>query len=515
MDTDPLIAPGRGSGGEATLNDWVAQHGPLSSAVALLIALRACGRASRLTYSELAASVRSLDTSHIRRAKSEDWTWVPSRAARTSQTASDRDVIERLGALLFHCLAAASVPYPLPAEHELRTRIRTVRPDLPPPIVDLTVHAVLIREGSNDTLAEFARRVRYALGAERHSGGRVTPHVMTAAAACMAAVVTVSWLGLSRAPGADRLETHGLTSHETAVLDVAQEMAQTYAFMDEHTAAYDAYSQIARIWAARVSSPDPRIAWNEAGDAWVRALAGDRFTTEQELEGALSVLSTQLGDRHPYTRTVKLDLAATLVARRATAEAAAFRHEAEWSAGELLHGAGLTTSTLQELPVGPGVLAHVAPTPPEREGFRRGANGRFFAPLTTIQRWIADQKGWRLHLVVDGPCDTSLPAGPGPGLVTVRVVRVGAWIWRVQITGVDTPVALEAPGSERVGISLVTKDNRGLLINVGEAPPLQRVLTASGPTAEPPYMLTFRNGPGGTGCRVVWLEIAFPFQPQS
>src|SRR6185436_9600226 len=87
------------------------------------------------------------------------------------------------------------------------------------------------------------------------------------------------------------------------------------------------YQSLVPLWRTRLPPDDPRLTWNAAHEAWVRALAGDRFTTEQILTDVSDWLPRSLGDAHPYARAVRLALADTLDARGAAVEAAALRKQ--------------------------------------------------------------------------------------------------------------------------------------------------------------------------------------------
>ena len=75
--------------------------------------------------------------------------------------------------------------------------------------------------------------------------------------------------------------------------------------------------------------------------------------------------------------------------RGAVAEASKVTAQAEAAAGDLLRGTPIEPARLDPFPVPAGLLAHVAPNPPEREGFRRLPGGQFGVPLTSTQRYMA------------------------------------------------------------------------------------------------------------------------------
>jgi hypothetical protein len=306
------------------------------------------------------------------------------------------------------------------------------------------------------------------------------------------------------------VDAGGLTSRETDALDISAETAQTMSLIDEHTAVIQLYQQIGRLWSTRIAPGDPRLAWNEAHEAWVRTLAGDRLTAEQLLENKPTWLAAELGERHPYTRAVRLALAATLVARGATAEAASLRVQAERATRDLFQSTRRAPEILDDAPVPPGVLAHVAPNAPAREGFRPGKGSSFLVPLTSAERWIAGRDGWRLHLVTANTCRASVVTGTDPRLIAVNAARSPDGGWRVWVEGTKPAMVFEAAASETVIVSLAGHGTGAVDVLLGgERGQSSRIDTTSFPP-EPPYALTFDGGPAGTGCAVVWLEIPFP-----
>jgi hypothetical protein len=302
------------------------------------------------------------------------------------------------------------------------------------------------------------------------------------------------------------------------VLDIAVETAQTFAMIDEHTAGIQQHQDIARLWRSRIAPDDARLAWNEAHEAWVRTLAGDRLTTEQLLEDKPSWLAAQLGEGHPYTRAVRLALAATLEARGARAEAASLRAQAERVTPDLLHGHGPPVDSgpgvggwwfLDDAPVPPGVLAHVAPNAAEREGFRRGPGGGFVVPLTSIQRSVAARDGWRLHIVAAGTCRASFVAGTDPRLITVNATRSVDGDWQVRIAGTSPAITLSGAIAKTVDVSLVADATGDIEARLGDER-ARASLDMAADRAAPPYTLAFDGGSDEMACAVVWLEIPFP-----
>lgn len=104
---------------QSSLNEWVAMHGPVWPAAALVIALDACARASRLTAVDLRMVIGSLNAAGIARREPGGWSWVPAAGSSPAQTVPDAEVIERLGAILFLCLMGQALAYPFPSEQAL------------------------------------------------------------------------------------------------------------------------------------------------------------------------------------------------------------------------------------------------------------------------------------------------------------------------------------------------------------------------------------------------------------
>jgi hypothetical protein len=338
------------------------------------------------------------------------------------------------------------------------------------------------------------------------------------AAAALALAIGIGW----RARATEDVESHGLTRSETVLVDVTEERAQGFALMDEHTAAIQEYQQLARWWSARIPPEDPRLAWNIVHEAWVRTLRGDRLTTEQQLgsvgtsvgpgsvDGTTARLAATLGDRHPYARAARLELAATLETRGAVAQATLLREQAESRARELI---GDTSLLLGGIPAPPGVVAHTAPNAPEREGFRRASSGDFFVPLTSIQRLFSGRDGWRLHIVASGTCRASVVVGNVPHLIGITARQGEDKRWRVAIGGTAPAITMNGPTGDTVGLSLITDGNGAVLARLGAVETRSTVIDASAKAPDPPYSLAFSGGADGSGCNLVWLEIPFPFQP--
>lgn len=523
MDERTLIRQDGQPAGDVTLADWVAHHGPLWPDVALVIALELCAQASHMTDSELDALIGSLNAKRIIRGSTGSWEWRPTRAASSAAGTTDADVIERLGALLFHAVTGRPVADPLAEEATVRTRLRNQRPDLTAPVADSIVRALSTRQSRPWPLDMFARDVGRAIGLTQ-SAPRPQPRRGLTLVTTVTALAFASALWWLNVHANDQIESHGLTNSETVLVDVTEERAQALALADEHTAAIQEYQQLARWWSARVPPEDPRLAWNMVHEAWVRTLRSDRLTTEQQLgsvegattglgvSGTTARLTASLGDGHPYTRTARLELAATLEARGANAEAARLREQAENSARELI---GDTSVLLGGVPTPPGVVAHLAPNAPEREGFRRANAGGFFVPLTSIQRFLAGRDGWRLHVIAGGTCRASTVLGNIPHRIAVNISRGLDKTWQLRIEGTRPPLTLARPASERVGVSLIADRTGMLQARLGEHGAHSTAIDPAAVPPDPPYSLAFEGGPGGDGCTVVWLEIPFPFEPKS
>lgn len=509
MDPAEVIPASQAPEG-ARLDEWIAAHGALWPSDAFVVALDVCARASWLTDRQLGDVIGSLNPAAFARGQQGEWSWRPASTG-LAQAVPDAEVIERLGALLFYCLTGHPLEYPLQGETALRSRLRTLRPGLPPGVADLTVAALLARRRPGLTLAAFAQDLRQTLGIERQPGtirssGRM--RFLAATAVALAATLVVWWM--ARPAYDERIEGHGLTRRETTLLDISTETAQNFALVHEHTAAIQLYQEIARLWRTRVAPDDPRVAWNEANEAWVRTLAGDRLTTEQLLENKPSWFAAQFGEGHPYTRALRLALAATLDARGATDQAATLRGLVEHATGDLFRDTGLAPHELDDAPVPPGVFAHVAPNDAEREGFRRQADGTFFVPLTSTERRIAGRDGWRLHLVAVGTCRASFVAGADPRRITVNAARGSDSRWQVRIEGITPAITLHGAAATRLGASLVARGGGVLDARVGEHDIQSAAIDRAASLPSPPYSLAFDGEHGDTDCAVVWLEIPFP-----
>ena len=134
------------------LEEWITTNGPLWPPAAFALALGISACLSRLPDAEPGKVIASLNTANIRRGEHGEWSWVPVRLESSGPRVPEREVIERLGAILFHCLTAQTLPYPFPGEQALRARIRSLRPDLPPTAVDMILDALTALDGKPVTL---------------------------------------------------------------------------------------------------------------------------------------------------------------------------------------------------------------------------------------------------------------------------------------------------------------------------------------------------------------------------
>lgn len=225
-----------------------------------------------------------------------------------------------------------------------------------------------------------------------------------------------------------------------------------------------------------------------------------------------SWLAAGLGERHPYTRAVRLALAATLEARGASVEAASLRKQSAQATRGLLQGDARAADVLDEVPAPAGVLAHIGSNRAEQEGFRRLPDGGFFVPLTSTQGWLAGRDGWRLHVVAAGTCRASIVAGREPRLVAVSAARLADSTWQVRIEGTTPAITLHHAAADTVGVSLVANGTGWLQARMGEDRAHQSRIDTTTPPPDPPYVLAFDGERGGRGCAVVWLEVPFPYQ---
>jgi len=494
---------------ETRLNQWLTAHGPLSTQVALVLAIRVCARAAGMTDAELAASLPSLHAGGIGREDSEGWVWKPARAASPRHAVPDEAVIEQVGVLLAECVTGQSLAQRFTTGDAVLSWLRLRRPELPPAVSELVAQAVSSRGGAGSSIASFADELRAALGAVPRkkdtsrrwalAGSLVAVAVLTAAAAH---VGRGGWRGASRGPD-------GLTGDETTAFIIATESTDLLAVIDEHTAAIQELIELEKLWLSRANIADPRLAWLRARQAWVRQLAGDRLTAEQLLEPLPSQLDAALGRSHPYARAARLELASILDARGARDAAAGLRADADRGTVELLGPSALPTTASLDVPWPPHVVAHVAPNMPAREGFQREARtGAFFLPLTSTQRLLAGQHGWRLRVRAEAACRVSLVAGADPRGVAVAAERNDAGGWTVRVEGVVPALSLRADAGKAVDLTLTAGPDGTIRahVDVG-ADSVARIDPGALPPS-PPYALTVTEAPDRRGCAVVWWEIA-------
>ena len=498
---------------EVSLECWIEQHGPLSPSAALLIGLDTLALASAMSPRQLAATIASLHPSRITRREGNGWRWTPGGETETSRSprVGDHQIVERIGALLFYALTGEPVRDPLVGAPALRARLHSLRPDLASSIADLTVRATLVRHSHHRlTPSALARELRRPLAADGDGG---TPRSVGTRLMVISALVGMAGLLWFAARPGDRLATHGLTRDETTLTDIYTEASETFAVIDEHTASLLLHQQLRRLWGPQVHPDDARLMSMAVHEAWVRTLARDFLTAEQLLSNAPRGFLREFGERHPYTRGARLALAAVLEKRGAISEAAALKADAERTTRELLEDARRLADVAPDVPIGPGVVAHMAPSVPEREGFRQAADG-FEAPLTSVQRLVAGRSGWRLHVVAREACHVSVDVGAVPRRVTLKVAPMPDRSWQVDVAGVTPVVTLRQEPAPSVKLAIVAGAAGDLEAKLGETIRRSQIDTA-GPLPDPPYALAFRGASAASACALVWMELAFPFGPTS
>jgi hypothetical protein len=489
------------------LDEWLAAHGPLSPPAALVLALRVCSTATRLSDAQLSASLSSLHSAGIARRRGEGWNWAPVASGGTARAVADHEVVERLGGLLFECLAAQPLAHRLPDADAVSRRLRALRPDLPPAVAELTAHAATAGGGPGVSLAAFAQDVRAALGAgsRRTAGGR--RRLIAAGVLASAALAAAGIYGGLRGWREARVGSHALTVQETALRDITTESVDALAVIDEHTAAIRELQELEQLWFRRVELADPRLGWSRAREAWVRRLAGDRLTAEQLLEPLVPTVESALGRSHPYTRTLRLDLAAVVDARGASGQAAALRAEAAQVMTDLVRSPALAWDTVG-LPWPPHTIAHVAPNVPEREGFRQTAGRGYEVPLTSTQRWFAGRDGWHLHVRATSTCRVSLVAGADPRGIGVDVRRGADGAWAAAVEGSAPQLAVASPAADTFALTLSADTDGRVTLRLADGSTHAARIDVTAPPPSPPYVLAFDDDREGAGCGVVWWEIA-------
>lgn len=494
------------SGAVSGLDQWLAVHGPLSWPVALTLGIHACSRASRLPDRHLGASLASLRTAGFTRSGSDGWVWGPVASSSPPRRASDVEVVERVGAVLYECLTAQPLTHRVADEREVLDRLRAWRADLPEAVAELVARAVAPSGGSDVSLARLAVDLRAALGLAQR------PHAVGRRWIVAGSVTLLGLLAMAGAlRGRDRAATepgsHGLTPAETTAHDVNLEAADGLAVVDEHTAALQLLQEIDRRLFQRLGVSDPRLDWHWARHAWVRRLAGDLITAEQYLERLPHSLEQFLGRDHPYTRTARLDLAAVLAVRGEQA-VAGLRAEAARGAADLWRAPALGWDYAAEaVPWAPHVIAHVAPNVPEREGFRRQPGGGFFVPVTGTQRLMAGRDGWHLHVRAEDTCRVSVVVGVAPREVTVDLRRNAGGAWRVGCAGVTPGMAFDLLAGEPAALTLSVGSDGEVQARTSDGTRrLARIDPVASPPA-PPYAVSFSGDRDGAGCAIVWWEI--------
>ncbi|MEQ1731047.1 MAG: hypothetical protein ABL982_21980, partial [Vicinamibacterales bacterium] len=496
--TDPALPAHAG----LTLEAWIAHHGPVQESAALVTALDLCAQASRMSNRQLAAAANSLTLAHLVKGNGGRWIWVPASEDTDGVAFSDADIVERIGTALFHALSGQALHYPLASEPALRAELRRLRPGLPTAVANLTIDALTARR-TRQSLSAFAGDIRQTLGIERYRPRSRWSRTVSRVVAVGAAVAAVLAIAAGRLPTRETDAVGvGLTGQETLALAIGREAAETFAFMDEHTAAIQVYLQLGQVWAAHVPRQDPRAMWNDVHHSWVRTLAGDRLTPEQLLEHLPAQLDASLGKGHPYTRTVRLALAATVEARGATADAHALRQEAAEGMADLFRRFDSALPEVDPNPTPPGVVAHVAPNAPELEGFAATSDGAFEVSLTGTEQMIASRNGWRLHLRTTGSCRVSLVTGTPPQPLTVEVTHTSDQAPRVQILGTAPMITLE--GSRRPVTSVLLASANGQLDAHVDGASTRLQLDPSSAPPVPPYGIRFTNIGALDACALVW-----------
>lgn len=487
-----------------SLADWIATHGPLAPAHALVIALNSCARAAALDDDRLSATVGSLATSSIRRQAGAGWIWVPEPTTAPGGRVSDTEVLERVGTVVFECLTGQAPPSGRPRPSDVQARLKALRPDLPADVAEVTAHALSARDARHVSLDGFSRDLRGLLGARPAPPLPWRRPLALISLAAVAAATIFLWTG--RGSSVDKAGPHGLTERETRQLDATMELVDRAALVDEHTLAVQYLTEFARVWRTRVGPSDPRLLWQQARQAWVRQLAGDWLTAEQLLVALPASLGETLGDTHPYTRAVLLDLASVLEARGARESAARQREDAARAAATVLGTPSLAAEWAPGVPWPPHVLAHAAPNAPGLEGFRRQQDGHV-APLTSTQRWLAGLHGWRLHVRAEDTCRVEVVAGADPRRVGIALVRQVNGPWKGQVEGTTPPLDWSAPAGSTIAVSLLVDGSGDVRAHLPDGSVRETALSAPAAPPVPPHTLSFRGPRDAAGCAVVWWEI--------
>jgi hypothetical protein len=489
-----------------SLDAALASHGPLSAPSAIVVALRLCADASALTPADLGRSIGDLATTAIVRDVDGAWRWRPAQSGALDRRPTDNEIASRIGAVLFECLCGEPLRDYLPDPAAVRARLREGCPGLSQAVIDLCARLASARSGARVALDDVAAELRSAVGVHDIPSRR-RQGLWLAGALLLVGTLAIA-VGLAGGDGAQsRTEAHGLTPEETTLADVAVDGADFWTVRREFITAFDFLAGVERIWRSRLQNDDPRVASIHHRQAWARMERGDFLTAEQILTGLIGPLERQLGTAHPYVRAARLNLATVLDLRGArdlareqrAMSAAALRQLPVQALTELLETSGA--------PIAPGILAHVTPNAPEREWFRQVPGGGYFAPLTAVSRWMAGQRGWRLHVTTTAMCEVAADVSRDPRRIQVSVRRADDG-WRVRVEGVRPVVDLRAAESPagRVPVTLDAEPDGTVRVMVPGAAP---VTTAIDPDVAlpPPYGLAFGPASGHDGCALVWWEV--------
>jgi hypothetical protein len=489
-----------------TLSAWLAVHGPLSAASAVIVVRQVCADASALDEATLARSTASLSSANILRHQNGEWRWRPAVSSSLDRRPTDNEIVERAGAILFECLTATALSDYLPEPGAVAARLRDHRPDLPQPVVNLTARLASARSMPRITLEEAADDLERATGTRGPEARSSTGRLWAAAGALILAALA---LWRAAAPRSDVATlSHGLTQHETVLHDLAVESADWLALGDEHTLALDHLKELERMWRERVPAEDARVGLNYLRQGWVRAEAADFLTAEQMFLTGPGLVSRALGSDHPYVRAARLNLAVALDRRGATEAAREQRTAAHATAARLLPTGSAESLEADAGPPMPGVLAHHEPNPPEREGFRLDSSNGYAAPLTSSALLLAGGNGWRLHVGATSDCRVGVDAGSDPRHLEVRVRRQDD-AWMVSVDGIVPRVEAAVAGARGGDRATVTVD----VAPSGEISILRRGVESlhavidRGALSNSPYALTFVGLPADKGCALVWWEV--------
>jgi hypothetical protein len=486
-----------------TLEAWLDRHGPLSTRSALLLCLRILAQASQLGQEQLRRTIGSLAMPFIHRRAHEDWGWMPVPSTGSATAVHASDIIERTGVVLFTCLTGLP-PAPGRTPDAVRSSLRLARPDLAAHVSEAVARMTTARTSAAPvTYESIADELRHlaTVATPQHTTWERGLRWWTLA---LLTLVLTGWT-LGRKPTDADLEPGGLTHEAARAVTATNESVNTLALNDEHTASIQLLQVEEQTLRQLLTPEDPRVAWNGVRQAWVRTLAGDDLTAEQLLPNKLSWFDAQLGAGHPYGRAARLMLAAVLK-KRGAAGADALEAEAAHAAAALLGDPERVQDLLHDLPSPSGVIAHVAPNAPEREGFARNDGGAYRAQLTSTVLWIAGRDGWRLHMVATDQCRATMVVGTNPREITLGVERSGDR-WHATVSGTQRALSLSGDDRQALAVSLIG-DPAGVQLHLDESA-VSAVLDPTAPAPIPPYALSFQ-GRTPDACRVVWAEVPLP-----